>query len=370
MDARRAPPLSRSRTHDGSAVGKERSMTIAMRWMVGAMLLTRVATAGADDPRGVAPPGKKHCSETATAAARGCANASRSDYWTAVGTCINVADAQARAACTNDARTARREADQLCKEQLAARRALCGLLGEGRYDPDFDPARFDADPTRPTTPNPFFPVAVGYHWDYLSDEERVAVEVTPFTKLIDGVTCLVVTDRVSVAGQVVEDTEDWYARAKNGDLFYCGEQTAELETFAGDVPVRPEVVSIEGAFKAGRDGAQAGVRFRAHPTPGEIYRQEFALGTAEDAAQVITTTYAYGQDADLDRFVPRALAELLCAGDCVVTQDTTPIEPDALERKYQAPGIGTFLEVDLAAGSTLRLVGCSFDARCAMLPAS
>jgi hypothetical protein len=346
-------------------------MAITMRWMLGALLLTLVATGGAEseDPHG-APPGKKHCSETATVAARGCANAARSDYWTAVGTCINVPDAAARSECTADTRDSRREADQLCKEQLAARRALCGLIGEARYDPDFDPARFDPDPTQPTTPNPFFPIAVGYHWDYLSDEESVAVEVTPFTKLIDGVTCLVVTDRVSVAGQVVEDTEDWYARAKNGDLFYCGEQTAELETFPGDVPVRPELITLEGAFKAGRDGAQAGVRFRAHPMPGEIYRQEFSLGTAEDVAQVMTTTYAYGQDAELDRFVPKALAELLCAGDCVVTQDTTPLEPDALERKYQAPGIGTFLEIKPDTGSTLRLVGCSFDPRCVMLPAS
>jgi hypothetical protein len=354
-------------------------MAIRMRWMVGAMLLASTLTstltwtatgrADGDDPRG-ASPGKKHCSETATDAARGCANAARGDYWTAVGTCINVLDAAARAECTDDARGSRREADQLCKDQLAARRDLCGLLGEGRYDPDFDPARFDADPTQPTTPNPFFPIAVGYHWDYLSDVESVAVEVTPFTKLIDGVTCLVVTDRVSVADQIVEDTEDWYARAKNGDLYYCGEQSAELETSPGDEPVRPEVVSIEGSFKAGRDGAQAGVRFRAQPTPGEIYRQEFSLGTAEDIAQVLSATYAYGNDPDLDRFVPPALARFLCAGDCVVTQDTTPLEPDAIERKYQAPGIGTFLEIDMDTGSTLRLVGCSFDARCAMLPAS
>ena len=346
-------------------------MAITMRWMAGAFVLTLVASGGAasDDPRG-APPGKKHCSETATAASRGCANAARGDYWTAVGTCITVPDAAARSGCTADARDSRREADRLCKDQLAARRALCGLIGEARYDPDFDPARFDADPTQPTTPNPFFPIAVGYHWDYLSDTESVAIDVTPFTKLIDGVTCLVVTDRVSVAGQVVEDTEDWYARAKNGDLYYCGEQTAELETFPGDVPVRPEVVSIEGAFKAGRDGAQAGVRFRVHPTPGEIYRQEFLLGTAEDVAQVLSSTYAYGADPDLDRFVPQSLARFLCAGDCVVTQDSTPLEPDAVERKYQAPGIGTFLEIDLGTGSTLRLVGCSFDPRCAMLPAS
>ena len=346
-------------------------MAITKRCMVGGILLTLIATgrAESDDPR-AAPPGKKHCSETATDAARGCASAARGDYWTAVGTCINVVDAGARGECTDDARSSRREADQLCKEQLAARRALCGLLGEGRYDPDFDPARFDGDPTQPTTPNPLFPVAVGYHWDYLSDEESVAVEVTPFTKLIDGVTCIVVTDRVTVAGRLVEDTEDWYARAKNGDLYYCGEQTAEIETFASDVPVRPELVSLEGAFKAGRDGAQAGVRFRAHPTPGEIYRQEFSLGVAEDVAQVLTTTYAYGQDPELDRLVPKALADLLCAGDCVVTQDTTPLEPDALERKYQAPGIGTFLEIKPDTGSTLRLVGCSFDPRCAMLPAS
>ncbi|MGH9461894.1 MAG: hypothetical protein ACRD1X_11790, partial [Vicinamibacteria bacterium] len=68
-------------------------------------------------------------------------------------------------------------------------------------------------------------------------------------------------------------------------------------------------------------------------------------------------------------FVPQALADLLCANDCVVTAEFTPIEPGVLQRKYYAQGIGLFLEVDPESGEINQLVDCNFDTRCAMLPA-
>jgi hypothetical protein len=129
-----------------------------------------------------------------------------------------------------------------------------------------------------------------------------------------------------------------------------------------------ELVEIEGSFKAGRDGAKSGVLMMASPVVGEIYRQEWAPGDAEDAAEVLSTTYGYGEDEELDEFVPQELAELLCNGDCVVTRDFNPLEPDAEERKYYAPGIGPFLEVDLETGDIVRLVGCNFDPVCSILP--
>jgi len=67
--------------------------------------------------------------------------------------------------------------------------------------------------------------------------------------------------------------------------------------------------------------------------------------------------------------VPQALADLLCNDDCVVTHDFSPLEPDASERKYFAPGIGLFLEVDEESGDIVQLVDCNFDAVCGTLPA-
>jgi hypothetical protein len=102
---------------------------------------------------------------------------------------------------------------------------------------------------------------------------------------------------------------------------------------------------------------------------GDTYRQEWSVGNAEDAAEVLSTTYGYGNDATLDEHVPQALAELLCNDDCWVTGEFTPLEPGGFERKYYAPGIGRFLEVNPGTGDVVQLVDCSFDARCAALPA-
>jgi hypothetical protein len=168
-------------------------------------------------------------------------------------------------------------------------------------------------------------------------------------------------------GDLVEDTDDWFAQAKDGNVWYCGEEVKDYETFEGDRPETPELVSIDGSFKAGRDGDKPGIIFRASPARGDVYREEFSLGNAEDVTEVLSTTYAYGRARELDRFVPRRLAELLCAGDCVVTRNFTPLEPGISARKYYAPGIGFFLETK-DEGTAVQLVRCNFDPRCARLP--
>ena len=42
--------------------------------------------------------------------------------------------------------------------------------------------------------------------------------------------------------------------------------------------------------------------------------------------------------------------------NCLITKDFTPITPDAVERKYYAPGIGLILEVDPETGDRVELV--------------
>ena len=262
-----------------------------------------------------------------------------------------------------------RRATRLCREQRDARQQLCQALGEERYDPDFEPEDFDDDFTNPTNPNPFFPLAIGNHWDYAGGDETVAVEVLAETKSIEGVTCIVVNDQVEQDGEVVEDTDDWFGQRKNGTVDYCGELSREFESFEGDDPETPELVSLEGSFKAGRDGAQPGTIFLGMPAVGRVYRQEWSPGNAEDAAKVLSTSYGFGNDPQLDAFVPQDLAELLCpADDCVVTGEFTPLSPGSFERKYYARGIGFFLEVHPGSGEILQLVDCNFDARCAVLP--
>src|SRR5256885_7245022 len=51
------------------------------------------------------------------------------------------------------------------------------------------------------------------------------------------------------------------------------------------------------------------------------YLEEYSLGNAEDVTVILSTTYAYGRDPDLDQGVPRRVAERFCAGDCIVRSE-------------------------------------------------
>lgn len=314
--------------------------------------------------------GAAFCSTTAGLQHTACKHEVRDDYYVARAICLNVGDEDERDACFDDAGDERAEAHALCRDQRDARLEVCGLLGEDRYDPDFDPDLFDHDFTALTHPNPYRPLAIGSEWHYESEDETVTVRVLDETKLIDGVTCIVVNDVVEEDGEVREDTDDWFAQRLDGTVDYCGEIVTDFESFDGDDPAVPELVAIDGSFKAGRDGDQSGTLFPGTPVVGDSYRQEWSASNAEDLATVLATDYSYGDDPVLDAFVPEDLADLLCAdGDCVVTAEFTPLEPGVLEHKYYARGIGLFLEVKPDDGEISQLVDCNVDPRCAFLPA-
>ncbi|HLE68680.1 MAG TPA: hypothetical protein VJH87_03280 [Vicinamibacteria bacterium] len=311
----------------------------------------------------------RYCTETAQLLYNACGNEVQDDHWVASAVCTNVSDKTERAECYAEARVARRESRQLCREQLKWRRQACKSLGEQRYDPDFDPASFETDFTNLQHPNAYFPLAIGNFWEYRGGNEVNTVEVLNETKLIDGVTCIVVNDLVFQDGDLVEDTDDWFAQATDENVWYCGEEVKDFESFDGDNPRKPELVSIDGSFKAGRDGDKPGIIFRASPVEGEAYLEEFSLGNAEDVTEIMSTAYSFGSDPELDAFVPQGLAELLCSGDCVVTKNFSLLEPGIVALKYYAAGIGFFLEVNPDDGEILQLVNCNFDAVCPTLPA-
>lgn len=308
------------------------------------------------------------CSRTAHLLFRSCGSEANDDLFKAQAICVNVSTTAERVQCLADATAARIEKRQLCGAQRTARLSTCTSLGESRYDPNFDPALFDSDFTHLTKPNPYAPLKIGNKWAYVGGGESVAIEVMNETKLIEGVTCIVVRDQVTTDGDLHEDTDDWFCQAKSGNVHYFGEEVKDLESFDGDNPRRPELVSIDGSFKHGRDGDKGGLFFPATPTPGLVYRQEFSPNNAEDLARILTTTYTFGSNPELDRFVPRQLATRLCANNCVVTREYSPLEPGVAARKYYARGIGVFLEVKPAKGVALQLTNCNFDARCTGLP--
>ena len=323
---------------------------------------------GGDDDDDREPPVRGYCSATAALQFAACGYETKDDFLVAKAKCINIGDKRDRQECLAEAKSARTEATKKCGDRLDARRAACAVLGEARYDPNFDPTRFDTNFRNLSNPNPYFPLGIGYKWELRGATELNLLEVTSETKLVEGVQCIVLRDLVYEQGRLKEATDDWYAAARDGSTWYCGEEVKDYASFESDRPVRPELVSISGSFKHGRDRDKAGIIMPASPKAGQAYLEEFSLNNAEDVSEVLSATYAYGKNPGLDRFVPRELAQRLCHGDCVVTKNYSLLEPGVFAIKYYARGIGFFLETKPDEGKAVQLTNCNFDARCASLP--
>jgi hypothetical protein len=341
----------------------------AVASLLAALCLGFGATAQAREQNGKDEPSDgRYCSTTASLMNTACGYESKDGFFVAKAKCTNVSNAAERSRCQAEAKQARTDAEDSCRAQYDARLAVCSMLGEGRYDPPFDPSSFDADFRNLSHPNPYFPLGIGHHWEYMGGDERATVDVLDATKLIAGVTCIVVRDLVYVGGQVKEATDDWFAAGRDGSTWYCGEEVKDYETFDGDRPRAPQLVKIDGTFKHGVDGDKAGVIMPAQPRVGQVYLEEFSLGNAEDVSEVLSTSYIWGENAELDRLVPRDLVQRLCNRDCVVTKNITAREPGLVARKYYARGIGFIVETKPDKGESLQLVACNFDPRCAGLP--
>jgi hypothetical protein len=209
-------------------------------------------------------------------------------------------------------------------------------LPQGGEPFELDPADFTTD-----IDNPYWPMEPGTRWTYREiDEEgtelEVIVTVTTVTKEVaNGITARVVRDTVYEDGELIEDTLDWYAQDAEGNIWYLGEDTVEFED--------GELTTIAGAWEAGVDGALAGVIMPANPAVGMTYRQEYYEGEAEDNGEILSL----GESVD----VPAGQYE-----GCVQTADTSGIEPDVLEHKYYAEGVGPVLTIDVEGGGREELL--------------
>jgi hypothetical protein len=173
--------------------------------------------------------------------------------------------------------------------------------------------------------NPWFPLKPGTTYIYTGEKDgqsgRDVVTVTRRTKVIQGVRCTAVDDRLYLHGRLAERTTDWYAQDARGNVWYYGEATAELNK-AG------KVTSREGTWRAGVDGAKPGIFMPAHPKVGLSFRQEFLKGHAEDHFAVIRLS-----------------------GDTMLTKEWTPLEPDTLDHKLYKRGTGLVKEETVKGGN-------------------
>jgi hypothetical protein len=196
---------------------------------------------------------------------------------------------------------------------------------------------FTINPTDFTTDitNQYWPMKPGDHWVYREtnaerEVQRNDVVVLEQTKTIMGIDTVIVHDTVKLGGELTEDTYDWYAQDSRGNLWYFGEDTTEYENG------KPK--TKEGSWEAGKDGALAGIIMPANPQVGMTYREEYYKGHAEDGASIIST--------DALAKVPYGRFE-----HGVQTRNFSGIEPDVIEEKIYAKGVGIVLEITVSGGS-------------------
>ena len=181
--------------------------------------------------------------------------------------------------------------------------------------------------------NPWFPLIPGTVLTYRGIKDgEVADEtftVTKQTKVVAGVTCVVVHDELKLGGELAETTDDWYVQDRDGNVWYFGEATQELEG--------GKVVTTEGSWEGGVDGAEPGIYMPANPAIGQSAIQEFYAGQAEDHFVVLLTS-------------TKVKVPLGSFSGALLTAEWTPLEPDVLSEKFYVKGTGEVREVDVAGG--------------------
>ena len=176
--------------------------------------------------------------------------------------------------------------------------------------------------------NQWFPLVPGMTWAYRGVKDgqpsREIMVATSQTKTIQGVPCTVVSDKLYLSGALEERTLDYYAQDKDGNVWYFGEDTAELKPDGS-------VKSTEGTWLSGRDGAEAGIFMPADPQVGQSFRQEYYKGQAEDHFRILSLNEQVK--------TPGATSD-----QAMLTMEWTPLEPNVIDHKYYVQGIGTVLE--------------------------
>ena len=198
------------------------------------------------------------------------------------------------------------------------------------YAVTIDPADFVA-----VVDNPYWPLVPGTTTIFEGEGEHIVVEVTGYSRIVMGVPVTVVRDTAYAKGRVIEDTFDWYAQDRAGNVWYFGEDTTEFKN--------GKPTSKAGSWEAGVDGGLPGIVMLAQPQVGDVYRNEYYAGEAEDLTKILqlggTITVPAG-----------------AFSDTIVTEDWTPLEPDQLEHKTYAPGIGVVAEGPIEDPTVSKLI--------------
>ncbi len=175
--------------------------------------------------------------------------------------------------------------------------------------------------------NPYFILTPGYQWTYQHENETATLTVLAETKSIDGVQTRVVEAREIKNGQLEEVTRDYFAiDSAAGDVYYFGEDV--------DVYRDGKVAGHEGSWLSGVNGAKFGLMMPGKPKPGQKFYEEQAPGVGMDRAEIVSDSETISTPAGT-------------FAKCIHVLETSPLDKDAREHKWYAPGVGPVKDDDL-----------------------
>ncbi len=172
--------------------------------------------------------------------------------------------------------------------------------------------------------HPYFILVPGYQLTLEGKEEgervRLTIAVLDETKVIDGVETRVVEEREFRDGELVEISRNYFAICtQTNSVFYFGEDVELYEQGA--------IKSRRGSWRAGLNGAHAGLFMPGIVLLGARYFQEVAPGLAMDRAEIESVTEVL--ETPVGRFT-----------HVLEIEESTPLEPGVEEIKFYAPGVG------------------------------
>ncbi len=157
-----------------------------------------------------------------------------------------------------------------------------------------------------------------------SGSEFVVISVLDEVEMVDGIETRVIEEREYKNGQLKEVSRNFFAMAKETkDIFYFGE---DVDDYADG-----EIIGHGGQWRAGTDGARAGLYMPAEPVVGMRYYMEYHPGVAMDRAEIF----------EIDAIVETPAGTFK---QILVVTESSPLEEGDESYKRYAPGVGMIFD--------------------------
>ncbi len=153
-----------------------------------------------------------------------------------------------------------------------------------------------------------------------SKNVMLIITVLDETKQVDSVETRIVEEKEYKDGEIVEISRNYFAlNEQDQSIYYFGEEV--------DIYNNGQIISHDGAWESGKDGASFGLMMPGLVLLGSRYYQEIAPDVAMDRAEIISVNDSLTTPAGFFK-------------NCLKTEETSPLEPGHKGYKIYAPGIG------------------------------